>query len=116
MKKGITRLALLAGYAIPTVYLAMWGDAAHGTMLLYLLIPLQFIPLGVLCSRTQNRILPLFGVPLCGVASAILLQYLGMPNADWYFTPMTASSLSWCVTFLILLAHLFWLERHRKQK
>ena len=83
------RWMLLAGYCVPYAYLAIWGDALHGTVLFY---ALMVTALFLLCRGSEMHTV-LLGNLLSLVASGLCLAAFGPADMAVYFKPFTAWSL-----------------------
>lgn len=77
------------GYCVPWAYLALWGDAAHGTVLLYALMAAAFF---LLCRGSKLKTV-LLGNLLSLMASGLCLWAFGPADAAGYYKPFTAWSL-----------------------
>ncbi|MBQ4579636.1 MAG: hypothetical protein IJA83_03160 [Clostridia bacterium] len=103
---------ILLGYGVPYAFLALWGDAAHGTMLLYLLMAAAFF---LLCNAAvKQRNLP---VILCGnlvstALSCLCMVLFGPQDMGAYFKPFTGWSLLLIVSALAVGVQMIY-ARHR---
>ena len=87
------RWLILPAYCIPYAYLALRGDAVHGTMLLYLLMAVMFF---LLCNAAVRLCRPsviLYGNLLSIVASCVCLALFDPHDMAAYFKPFTSWSL-----------------------
>lgn len=99
MKTWLFRIFLLAGYCIPFAFLAMYGDAAYGTMWLYGLLIAGF---GALSIKAKHFSLVSLGNLLSFLSSHICLSYFSTEKWEWYFKPLTANR------FLLALSAAAW--------
>jgi mannose/fructose/N-acetylgalactosamine-specific phosphotransferase system component IID len=103
MKKWRIGLAVLAGYCIPFVYLALLEDFKTGTLLGYLLLLVGFTVLAFTGQRWGHL---LFVVAGNIVSYFISIYFAGqMDTFDWdgYFKPLTAEQLILLVSLLMLI-------------
>lgn len=99
MNRKLIKTLMLLAYSIPYGYLAMYGDAMYGTMLLYVFLILGF---GILCLtaiRTDNIITPIIGNILSFISSYLFtLKNLPSKEWAWYFKPLTPISILFIIT------------------
>ena len=84
---------LLAAYCIPYAYLAIWGDAVHGTMLLYALMAAAFFLLCKGAAKLRSVATVVIGNLISTAASCLCLAAFGPQDMAAYFKPFTAWSL-----------------------
>ena len=90
--KGLKIVVFLI-YCVPFPFLAAWGDAMHGTMLLYGLMITAYFFMGMLCRKTKNELLMIIGGITGGALSLAAGKFTGLQTMDHYFKPFTALSL-----------------------
>jgi hypothetical protein len=116
VKKWTLPVFLLLLYSLPYAFLAMYGDHALGTMLLY--APLA-IALSLLCLTAIRKDLPWVVVPgnLGSFLSsrAFLLRYQG-EGWDVYFKPFSPAGFLLLISAIALGAQLVWLFSEQKKK
>ncbi len=105
-----THLLLLAGYAIPYIFLAMTEDFTFGTLWLY---GVMLICLPLLTSiATKKRYLwtIVIGNVLNFLTSYICIACQNADHWDWYFKPFTAKLLLIVVSVIMLVIQslFFW--------
>lgn len=110
MKNWYIRLLLLIAYVVPYAFLAVWGDAVFGAMLLYVVMFAAFLILYTLCIRTGKVVVLLTGNILSFVCSIVAAKFTHLEELSWYFKPFTALSLltvlsaaAWVMQILVLL-------------
>lgn len=117
MKKWLMRGLLLAGYCIPYAFLAMYGDAMHGTMLLYLPLLAGFgglCFLGIKCSELP--VLILGNLVSWGVSYGFLQRYR-TEWWSWYFKPFAAGDFLLAISIAAFLVQMLCcLHAYRKRK
>ena len=102
MKK---KMLILAACCIPYAFLALYGDAAYGTMAFYAIMIAAFSIIGRASIRSKNIFLLYIGdLFSCGV-SLTAAWLFGLNNMNWYFKPFTAVSLIVAVSALTVLIH-----------
>ncbi len=93
MNKWLIRGLLLIGYCISFAFLSMYGDATHGTMLLY---ALMIAGLSIFCFsviKSKQFVVVIFGNMLSFIISYICVQEFYTDKWGWYFKPFTANGL-----------------------
>ena len=102
---------LLAAYCIPYAYLAIWGDAVHGTMLLYALMAAAFF---LLCKGAAK--LRSVATVISTAASCLCLAEFGPQDMAAYFKPFTAWSLLLVISLAATAVQGFYVWRRRKRQ
>ena len=100
------------GYCVPWAYLALWGDAAHGTVWLYALMAAAFF---LLCRGSDLRGV-LLGNLLSLMASGLCLWAFGPADATGYFKPLTAWSLMLVVSAVAAAVQAIYVCRRKKNQ
>ena len=91
--KALKTGGLLLGYGVPFAFLAMYGDAAFGTMWLYGLL---IAGMGFLCWGTvkmRSFLALILGNLLSALVSAACVAAFLKPDWAWYFKPLTPQSM-----------------------
>ena len=104
------KILLLLAYAIPYAYLALWGDAVHGTMLLYLLMAAAFFLLCKAAAKLRSLPVILFGNLLSTAVSCLCLVMLGPKDMAAYFKPFTGWSLLLTVSAVAAGAQMIYVQ------
>ena len=95
---------LLAAYCVPYVFLAVYGDAAYGTMLLYGAMATGF---ALLCRSALKAGAPAIlyiGNGLSFVSSCLAAKLSGLEWMEHYFKPFTSHSLIVAISLVALVA------------
>lgn len=106
MKKGWIGLAVLAGYCIPFVYLALLEDFKTGTLLGYLLLLVGFTVLAFTGQRWGHLLFVMAGNVLSYFISVYFAGQTDAYGFDGYFKPLTAEQLILFVSLLMLIPQL----------
>ena len=102
---------MMLAYGVPWVYLALLGDVAHGTVLLYGVMAGVFF---LLCWGSDLRGV-LLGNLLSLAMSSLCLGAFGPPDAAGYFKPFTAWSLLVVISLAVSAVQGFCVWRRRKK-
>ncbi|OIN67223.1 hypothetical protein BLD48_06245 [Exiguobacterium sp. KRL4] len=106
MKKWWIGLAVLAGYCIPFVYLALLEDFKTGTLLGYLLLLVGFTVLAFTGQRWGHLLFVMAGNVLSYFISVYFAGQTDAYGFDGYFKPLTAEQLILLVSLLMLIPQL----------
>ena len=90
---SVKRWWILLGYCMPYAFLALWGDAAHGTMLPYLPMAAAFFLLCNAAAKLRSMPVVIIGNLLSAAVSGVCLTLLGPRDMAAYFKPFTEWSL-----------------------
>ena len=116
MKPWFVRMLLLVGYSVPSVFLAMYADVTHDTVIGYgAMIGL----LGLLClvaARTRNLPILITGNLLSFAVSWCCILCLRTERWIWYFKPFTAMQLAILLSVLLFVIQLLMLRIARKNR
>ena len=107
---------LLAAYCIPYAYLAIWGDAVHGTMLLYALMAAAFFLLCKGAAKLRSVATVVIGNLISTAASCLCLAEFGPQDMAAYFKPFTAWSLLLVISLAASAMQGFYVWRRRKRQ
>ena len=114
---GRVKFFLLAAYALPYPFLAMWEDAACGTLWCYGGMLLALTLLGRFAIRKG-----LYGVMFLGNGLSFLLSLLCIRLFQtekwlWYFKPLSAVQLLVLLTAAVVFVEfLAWLFKRKKER
>ena len=100
MKRKLICMCLLALYCVPWTYLALWGDATHGTMLLYALMIVMHAVLCFAAIRTRHAWIAAVGSALSGAVSLMCVKYGPLVEMSYSFKPFTAVHLTAAVSLM----------------
>lgn len=106
---------LLAAYTVPYFFLAMWEDAAFGTLWCYLLTILAFSRLLRFVSRRGLTKLLLLGNSFSFFTSLLCIHFFQAEKWSWYFKPFSPVQLLMVLSVLALLLQLLFLQINKKQ-
>lgn len=115
MNKWYIRFFILLAYCVPYTFLAIYGDAIYGTMLLYVVAGTAFFVLYHLCIRTKNIAVCFAGNLLTFSASFLTAHLIHLEKMEWYFKPFNSQSLLITLSFAIFMIQLLTLA-YRKRK
>ena len=109
---SVSRIIRIAACCIPYAFLCLWGDAAHGTMLLYL----PGLAVCLFLMRRFRRISPaLFaGHGLSFLSSCLCLHLYRAERWQWYFKPFSAFQLIAALSLGALGVHLLLCRKSRR--
>lgn len=116
MNKWEIRPVILLAYCVPYAFLAIYGDAIYGTMLLYVVMGAAFWGLYHLCTRTRNIAVCFIGNLLSFSVSFLTAQPLHLEKMEWYFKPFTSQSLLITLSLIILMIQLPMLAHHKRKR
>lgn len=88
--RKLVRIILLLLYCIPFSFMAVYGDATSGTMLLYAAMIVGFACLCFVSIITGNALLVLIGNVLSLASSYLFALILRLDPMAWYFKPVTS--------------------------
>lgn len=106
MKKWWIGLAVLGGYCIPFVYLALLEDFRTGTLLGYLLLLVGFTVLAFIGQRWGHLLFVIAGNVLSYFISVYAAGQTDAYGFEGYFKPLTAEQLILFVSLLMLIPQL----------
>ena len=116
MKPWFVRILLLLGYSVPSVFLAMYTDVTHDTVIGYgAMIGL----LGLLClvsAHTGNLPILITGNLLSFAVSWCCILCLRTERWIWYFKPFTAMQLGIFLSVALFVVQLFLFHIVRKNR
>ena len=106
MKKSRNiRGLLLASYCIPFAFLAVSGDAFHGTMFFYAVMVAGILLLCRAAFKTNNVPVIYLGNALSFASSCLAAKLSGLEAMGAYFKPFTAYSLIVALSAFSVIAH-----------
>ena len=106
MKKWWIGLAVLAGYCIPFVYLALLEDFKTGTLLGYLLLLVGFTVLAFIGQRWGHLLFVIAGNIVSYFISIYFASQMNTFGWGGYFKPLTAEQLILLISLLMLIPQL----------
>ena len=106
MKKWWIGLAVLAGYCIPFVYLALLEDFKIGILLGYLMLLVGFTVLAFIGQRWGHLLFVIAGNIVSYFISIYFASRMDTFGWDGYFKPLTAEQLILLVSLLMLMPQL----------
>ena len=104
MKSKWISVLLILMYCVPWIYLALWGDGMHGTMLLYALMLAAHAGLCVLCVKRKCAWAAVAGSAVSGAVSLVCVLCSPLTEMNYYFKPFTAVQLAAAVSVLLFAA------------
>ena len=116
MKRKVIGAGMLLMYCVPWAYFALWGDATHGTMLLYALMIVMHAALCFVSLRTRRAWIAAVGSALGGAVSLLCVKYSPLVEMSYYFKPFTAVHLTAAVSlmlFVVEAAAAAWMGKKR---
>jgi len=119
MKRKVIGAGMLLMYCVPWAYFALWGDATHGTMLLYALMIVMHAALCFVSLRTRRAWIAAVGSSLSGAVSLMCVKYSPLVEMSYYFKPFTAVHLTAAVSLMLFVAEAgamgLWLKKKKQQ-
>jgi len=117
VNKTLMKIVLLLGYSVPFVFLAMYGDVAHGTMLLYGFMIIGYTTLCFFAIKSKQIGTMVIGNTLSWISSYICMQLAYTERWSWYFKPFRAETLMLILTVMACsIQILFALIKYKKTK
>lgn len=120
MKKMLIRIALIIGYCIPFVFLAMNEDATTGTLWFYFVMILGF---GVLCYysvKTKNTFIIILGNIMSFISSISFTWFFQTEKWEYYFKPFLPNRLIIFETVIAFLIQIIFaiclIKKHKEAK
>lgn len=112
----MTKWMLLLAYAIPYPFLAMWEDAAFGTLWCYVGMVLVLVLLGRFSIRAGLGRVMFAGNGLSFLLSLFCVQLFQTEKWSWYFKPLSPVQLLVLLSVMIVFFELFavWLKKNRR--
>ena len=104
MKLQKRDILILLGYAVPWVFLGMYGDYAFFSVLPYVLTLAAVLALGWYCGRTKRILILLIGNLLSLLTAWLCLKYIATEHWNYYFKafPVTIRLVQfWCGYFAV---------------
>lgn len=115
MNRWVVSVFLVAGYCIPYVFLALFGDLRYGTVLLYAAMLAGFSALLICAVKTKQFFAVIIGNGISTLSSLVFVHTCIPDDFSWYFKPFTPASLTWTVSIAVFVIQLLYLLRARKR-
>lgn len=90
-KRAMISSVILIAYCVPYVFLGMYADAIHSSMLLYGFMIAAMLALGWYCGKTRRIPIALLGNLLSFLSSCLLTQMCFGDAWDYYFKAFPAT-------------------------
>lgn len=116
MKRWTVPAFLLLFYAFPYAFLAMYGDYAFGTVVLYAPLAVVLSVLCYLCVRRDQSWLALLGNLATFLSSRLFLAQIHGERWEAFFKPFSPMGFLTAVSLLALAAQGVWIFFDRKKR
>ena len=116
MKKRINNVLLLLAYAVPWVFLGMYGDYALFSIWPYVLTLAAVLTLGWYCGKTKRLLLLMTGNLLSLLTSWLLVNFAATEQWNYYFKafPATIRAMQFWCGYLVLQLVPWWIGKIRE--
>ena len=104
---GKLKLLLFIAYALPYPFLAMWEDAAFGSLWCYGIMILSLVLLGRFSIRNNLQKMMFSGNALSLLLSLLFTSLFQTEKWLWYFKPFSPLQMPVFLRVLIILLELF---------
>ena len=108
-------VVLLLAYCVPYAFLAVYGDAASGTVLFYGLMVAAFAALSRVALRIRRPCAAVAGQLLSLASSTFCLWRTELETMNWYFKPFSAHDVICLLSMAMILLQIVDIWRWRKK-
>lgn len=119
MRKYLIRFAMLLGYSIPYVFLAMYGGVVGRTMGLYVPLIVCLTLLCLLAIKTHNVLTLLVGNVCSFISSYMFMIHYQTEKWVWYSKPFSSSGLLIMISIIAFSAQIimiYFLEMKKSKR